>query len=156
MRRAVIVSIALVALSALAACGPSAPAATHSATATTPPSHTATPSAQAATCQRLAGVNEKLTSLANVSPNTTVGQMQATQHNITTMLNNIAAQLPSDSGPILTQVEAANNQLGATLNAYPANTPISQTTLNLQGFKSNVAAAQTKTTQLATSAKCST
>ena len=144
MRRAL---IALTALLMLAACGPSS-------TAATSPSKTATSTAKGAACQSLASVNQSLASLYSIGDTTTVGAAQATQQKVTNALNKLDTELPSGTGPALTQVQSANNQLGETLKSYPANTPIGQTSLNLQGFKTNVATAQSKATQLTSTAKC--
>jgi uncharacterized phage infection (PIP) family protein YhgE len=110
--------------------------------------------AKSAACQSLATVNQSLTSLANVGDNTTVGTVKAAQQKIASALNKLDTVLPNSNGPVLTQAQAANDQLGQTLQDYPDSATIGDTSVKLQGVKTKATSVQEKATQLSSSLKC--
>jgi hypothetical protein len=144
MRRAV---IALIALLLLAARSPSAPWPTvRLATATAP--------AQGAACRALAAVEQSLTSLSTIDANTTLSKAQVLQRQVTFALNRLVVLTPGRTGPILIQVQSANNQLAAALKSYPDNPTMGQTSIDLHALKHEVTAWQGELTQLASARTC--
>lgn len=139
--------VLLVAVLTLAACG--------SAT-TAPPSPSGSPtvSAKSVACDGLATINKALASLSETKSSTTVGDVQAAQQKVTNALNAIASKIPAASGPLLDQIKSANDQVAAKIAGYPPETPIGQTSVNIQNFKSAVATVQSKTTALASALQC--
>jgi hypothetical protein len=105
-------------------------------------------------CQTLATIEQYLTSLSNVGENTTVGEVKSLQTKIATALTGIDKLIPGEMGPTLSDLQAANNQLGASLQNYPDNATIGQTSINLQGFKNQVAKAHAAEAKLASGLKC--
>ena len=144
MRRA---GIALIALLLLAAYGPSTPSAmSHS--------QTATATAPVPLCQAVATVNQSLTSLSTINANTTVSEALMRQGTVTHALNKLVILKPGPTGPILIEVQAANNQLAATLRSYPDNPTMGQTSIDLHGLKNQVTVWQGQMRQLASALKC--
>lgn len=145
MGRTTIVWGVLLLVLVLAGCG---------STASPAPSETSTAGARATACQTLAKIDEHLTSLSDVGEHTTVGEVKAIQTKISTSMNVVDRLIPGDMGPRLSDLHAANNQLGASIQGYPDNATIGQTSTRLQGFKDQVARAQAAETKLASGLKC--
>jgi hypothetical protein len=141
----------VVALLALAACGPNS---TTSSSDASPPSGTPTGPARTAVCAGITTVNQALASLSSVDVNTTVGQVKSAQQKVTKALNAIEPQIPSDSGTVFSQVKQANDQLAAAIKDYPDETPIGQTSAKIQDLQTTVANAQSKTERLASRLHC--
>jgi hypothetical protein len=157
MRRAVIALSALGALLMFAACGPStASTITPSQTATANTSHsaTATASALGAVCPNLATINQSLLSLSTITPTTTVGQVQTMHSTVTNALDRLVVVIPSNTTPMLTQLQTASNQLATTLKSYPATATMGQIGIDLHHLKSQAAAAQGEVTHLASALNC--
>jgi hypothetical protein len=70
-------------------------------------------------------------------------------------LNSIETRLPGAAKPLLSQLQAANDQLAKALQGYPSNATIGEVSIKLQNVQQTAAAAQGKTTQLASILKCS-
>lgn len=107
---------------------------------------------KSAICQGLSTVTQSLTSLANASGSVTVGAVKTTQEKVASTLDKIVARVPNSAG--LTQIQAANNELGKALQGYPDTTPIGETSVNAQGLKTKVAAVQAKASRLSSALKC--
>lgn len=123
-------------------------------TASPSPSGTSTAGARATVCQTLATVDQHLTTLSNAGENTTIGEVKSIQTKISTALIGVDKLVPGDMGPKMSNLQAANNQLGASIQDYPENATIGQTSTRLQGFKDQVARAQAAETKLASGLKC--
>jgi hypothetical protein len=92
MRRALLTMPPLCALLLIAACGMGSSTATSS-------SGTGTATAKSALCQGVAKIDQALTSLSQIGSNTTVGEAQAKQSQVSDALNNIEARLPGPPSP---------------------------------------------------------
>lgn len=123
-------------------------------TAAASPSGTPTAGARTTACQTLAKIDQYLTTLSKVGENTTIGEVKAIQKKIETALIGLDKVIPSDMGPRLSDLQAAVNQLGASIQDYPDNATIGQTSTKLQGFKDQVARAQAAEKKLASGLKC--
>ena len=145
MGRIVIVWGVLLLVLVLAGCG---------STASPSPSETSTAGARATACQTLANVDQHLASLSSVGENTTIGEVKSIQTKISTALTGLDKLIPGDMGPKMSNLQAANNQLEASIQGYPDNATIGQTSVRLQGFKDQVARAQAAETKLASGLKC--
>lgn len=118
------------------------------------PSGTSTAGARATACQTLATVDQHLTTLSQVGENTTIGEVKSIQAKVSTALTGLDRLIPGDMGPKMSDLQTANNQLGASVQGYPDNATIGQTSTRLQGFKDQVARAQAAETRLASGLKC--
>ena len=162
MRRALIALRALGVLSALlllAACGPRTSSTRSSAQkAPTTASHAATATARAGgtVCTNLATINQSLTQLATITASTPVGQVQTLHSALTSAVNRLVVLLPSNEAPTLTELQAASTQLATTLKSQPATATMGQTGIDVNHFKSQVAAVQGTVAQMASSLSCPT
>ncbi len=141
MKRAILLGVLV--LLGLVGCG-----------STSSPSSTLPGNAKATVCQGLATINQSLTSLSNIGENTTVGQVKPVQMKISTVLTGIDKLIPSGLGSTLSDLQSANNQLGAAIQSYPDTATLGQTSIRLQGFKDQIAKAQSAQTKLASGLKC--
>ena len=123
-------------------------------TAATSPSGTATAGARTTVCETLANIDQNLAKLSGVGENTTIGEVKSIQTKISTALTGLDKVIPGDMGPRLSNLQAAVNQLGASIQDYPDNATIGQTSTKLQGFKDQVARAQAAEAKLASGLKC--
>jgi hypothetical protein len=150
----------------VAACGGTSSAAV-APTVTSPPSKTTTTatskttatSATSATsytaaCNGVAQVNQSLTTLSDVNPNTTVGDVKTAQAKVTAQVAVIKPLIPAAETGVVSEISAANTQLSAQIAGYPNQTLISKTSVNVAGVKSTVATAQTKTNNLNSMLNC--
>lgn len=156
MRRSSIALLLLTMLAgllAIAGCG-SNTASSSSAAYAPSPMATSTGSARETACNGVSNINKALTSLSNVSANATVGDVKAAQTKVTNAVNAIQAQHPTDPQGLVNQLSTANAKLTEKLAGYPDQTPIGQTSENIQDLKARVAEAQTKTNQLSGELKC--
>ena len=123
-------------------------------TASPSPSETSTAGARATACQTLGNIDQHLTTLSQVGENTTIGEVKSIQTKIATSINVVDKLIPGDMGPKMSDLQAANNQLEASIQSYPDNATIGQTSTRLQGFKDQVARAQAAEAKLASGLKC--
>jgi hypothetical protein len=145
MKRTIIVWGVLLLVLVLAGCGSTASAA---------PPPTSTPGARATACQTLATIDEHLKTLAQVGEQTTVGEVKSLQKKIAVSLPALDKLIPGEMGPAMSSLQAANNQLGASIQDEPNQATIGQTSGQLQWIKEQVAKAQAAATKLASGLKC--
>ena len=145
MKRTMIVWGGLLLVLVLAACG----GATSSS-----PSATSTAGARATACQTLANIDQHLTTLSQVGEQTTVGEVKTLQRRVAASITVVDKLIPGDMGPRLSDLQAANNQLGTSMQNYPDTATIGQTSPKLQGVKDRAAKAQAAEKKLASGLKC--
>lgn len=104
-------------------------------------------------CQRLANVNQALKQASTIGTNTTVGEVKAVQQKLTNALNKLE-QLPGSGDSALKDLQAANDQLAATIAGLPDSATVGQVSSQLQTFQSRVAKAQTAVTKLTSTLHC--
>jgi hypothetical protein len=147
--------VMLVALLVIAGCGSNTSSSSNSnASSGAPATATSTTSAKTTACKGVSGINQALTSLSNITVDTTVGDVKAAQAKITNAMATIQAQHPIDNQGLVGQVSAANDKLTEKIAGYPNQTPIGKTSDNVQDMKARVADAQTKTKKLGTELDC--
>lgn len=145
MKRTMISGGVLLLVLVLAGCG---------STASESPSSTSTPGARATACQTLATIDQHLTTLSQIGEQTTVGEVKALQRKIAVSIPVMDKLIPGEMGPPMSSLQAANNQLGASLQDHPDTATIGQTSGQLQWIKEQVAKAQAASAKLASGLKC--
>lgn len=145
MKRTMIVWGVLLLMLVLAGCG---------SAASPSPSATSTAGARATACQTLANIDQHLTTLSQVGEQTSVGEVKSLQRKIAASITVVDKLIPGEMGPPMSSLQAANNQLGTSLQDYPDTATIGQTSPKLQGVKDQVAKAQAASAKLASGLKC--
>jgi hypothetical protein len=145
MKRTMILWGVLLVLVLLAGCG---------STASSSPSATSTAGARATACQTMTNIDQHLTSLSQVGEQTTVGEAKTLQRRVAASITVVDKLISGELGPRLSNLQAANNQLGTTLANYPDTVTIGQISTKLQGFKDQVSKAQAAAADLSSGLKC--
>jgi hypothetical protein len=99
-------------------------------------------------------INQSLTPLTTITASTPVGQVQAMQSGLNSAVNRLVALLPSNELPTLAEIQAASTQLATTLKSQPATATMGQTGIDVNHFKSQIAALQGTVAQTASSLNC--
>ncbi len=126
---------------------------TGAATTTGTASATGTRPGTTLLCQGVATINQLLTQLSTTGSNTTVGEVRTVQQKLTTALDTLD-KLPGSSGPALSNLQSANDQLAAAIKDLPDSATVGEVGPKFQEFKGKVSDAQSAAAKVASTLNC--